>query len=144
MGILSNGLNALGLVLLIHAVYSAYEVATYPALPSEPLTTTTPSSTPGVNAATSPKFALPTDITIEILTSVLLLCIGIVLGAPDLKPIQWRVWAGKIEKEKRKPLKNLDEGFGGNPYIGLEQRAGFLDIRAERKKFAQWVKEGGS
>ncbi|KAF4546889.1 Hypothetical protein D9617_113g039780 [Elsinoe fawcettii] len=144
MGLIANVLNATGLVLLAHAVYSAYEVATYPAIPSEPLTTTTPSSATDTGIPATASFSLPIDITMETLVSVFLLCVGIVLGAPDLKPIQWRVWAGKIEKEKQKPLKNLDEGFGGNPYIGLEQRAGFLDIRAERKKFAQWVKDGGS
>lgn len=81
---------------------------------------------------------------LETLAAVLLLCVGIVLGAPDLRPIQWRVWAGRIEKEKQAPLKNLDEGFRGNPYVGVEQRIGFLDIRGARREFAGWVKNGAS
>ncbi|PSK55319.1 Brefeldin A resistance protein [Elsinoe australis] len=144
MGVLSNALTAVGLVFLIHAVYSAYEVSMLPVAPQEPLSTTAPSTAPGLNAPLVTKTSLPLDITIETLFSVFIICIGIVLSAPDLKPIQWREWAGKVEKEKQKPLKNLDGGFGGNPYIALEQRTGFLDIRAERKKFAEWVKEGGS
>jgi hypothetical protein len=36
-----------------------------------------------------------------------------------MKPISWNVWAGNIERE----------GGGANPYRGLEERAGFLDIR---------------
>ena len=49
----------------------------------------------------------------------MLLCLGLVAGAERLKPISWNVWAGNIEKE----------GGGGNPFLGLEERAGFLDIR---------------
>ncbi|KAF2154787.1 hypothetical protein K461DRAFT_311187 [Myriangium duriaei CBS 260.36] len=134
MGALSNVLNVVGLVLLTHAVYSAYEFSLIPA-------STPPSPR---SSALDPHISLPADIVLETLTSVLLLCVGIVLTAPDLKPIQWRVWAGRIEKEKARPLKNLDEGFGGNPYLGLEQRVGFVDIREMRKGFADWVKEGKS
>jgi hypothetical protein len=32
---------------------------------------------------------------------------------------------------------------GGNPYAALEERPGFLDIRGQRKEFANWVKDGG-
>lgn len=51
--------------------------------------------------------------------SIVLVCLGLVAGADRLKPISWNVWAGNIEKE----------GGGANPYRGLEERAGFLDIR---------------
>ncbi len=51
-------------------------------------------------------------------------------GAEDLKPINWRVWAGKVEKESG----------GGGPYQGLEERMGFVDIRAKRTEFADWVR----
>ena len=56
------------------------------------------------------------------------------LGAEDLKPISWRVWAGKAERER-----------GGGPYQGLEERIGFMDIRAKRREFADWVRnqDGG-
>jgi len=86
---------------------------------------------------------LPLDITLETLISVSLLCIGIVLGSQDFKPIQWREWAGTTEREKQKDINNLDQGIGGNPYKALDERAGFLDIRAKRKEFAQWVRDGG-
>ena len=36
----------------------------------------------------------------------------------ELQPIEWRVWAGKVERERK-----------GGPYIGLEERMGFVDIR---------------
>jgi membrane magnesium transporter 1 len=42
-----------------------------------------------------------------------------VAGADPLKPINWNVWAGKIERE----------GGARNPFRGLEERAAFLDIR---------------
>ena len=48
---------------------------------------------------------------------MLLICAGVVLGAEALKPISWRVWAGKMERE------------GGGPFKGLEERRGFVDIR---------------
>lgn len=51
--------------------------------------------------------------------SVLLVCVGLVAGAERLRPISWSSWAGKIERE----------GGGANPFMGLEERAGFLDIR---------------
>lgn len=44
---------------------------------------------------------------------------GLVLGAEDLKPISWRVWAGQVERE----------GGGAGPFQGLEDRVGFVDIR---------------
>ena len=53
------------------------------------------------------------------MVSIVLLCLGLVAGADRLKPISWNVWAGNIERE----------GGGGNPYKGLEERAGFSDIR---------------
>jgi hypothetical protein len=54
--------------------------------------------------------------------STVLVCLGLVAGADRLKPISWNVWAGNIERE----------GGGANPYKGLEERAGFLDIRVYR------------
>ena len=41
------------------------------------------------------------------------------LGADELQPISWRVWAGKAERESR----------GGGPFQVLEERVGFVDIR---------------
>ncbi len=48
-----------------------------------------------------------------------MICVGLVVGAEDLKPITWRVWAGKVERESG----------GGGPFQGLEDRLGFVDIR---------------
>lgn len=91
-----------------------------------------------------PKIDLPLDITLETLFSVLLLCVGVVLGSPELKPIQWREWAGKQQREKQDNAKTGDAGFVSNPYKALDERVGFLDIRATRKEFAEWVREGGN
>ena len=48
-----------------------------------------------------------------------MICVGLVIGAEELKPITWRVWAGQVER---------DSG-GGGPFQGLEDRLGFMDIR---------------
>ncbi|KAK5796550.1 hypothetical protein VI817_005835 [Penicillium citrinum] len=74
--------------------------------------------------------ALPQDIIVETLVAVVVVSIGLVLGAEKLKPISWRDWAGQIERD----------GGARNPYLGLEERYGFWDIRAKRKEFADWVR----
>ncbi|CUS07425.1 unnamed protein product [Tuber aestivum] len=74
--------------------------------------------------------SLPLDVAIETIVSVVLLCFGIVLGnREELKPISWSVWSGLLEREK---------GCGQFGY--LEERVGFLDIRAKRAEFAKWIK----
>lgn len=160
MALLSSALNIFGAVLLAHAyvlhltlglvhchttdsvcsVYSAYEHSTLAtiagSLPASP-----------VHSYIIPTIDLPLDITLETLTAVLLLCIGIVVGSPELKPIQWRVWAGKLEKDKSAKTESINGdplGPRGNPYAALEQRQGFLDIRSQRNEFADWVKSGSS
>ena len=65
---------------------------------------------------------MPLDIQLETVISVFLVCLGLVAGAEKLKPIAWSVWAGNIEKQ----------GGHGNPFRGLEERQGFLDIRVRR------------
>ena len=80
---------------------------------------------------------------LETLLAVLVLCFGTVLSSPALKPIQWNVWAGRLERSKD-AREIIDVGIGGgNPYANLEERPGFLNIRARRKEFAAWVKDGG-
>ena len=49
-----------------------------------------------------------------------------------------------MEKEKRKEQRDLDSGFVENPYRALDERGGFVDIRARRREFAAWVREGGA
>ncbi|KAJ9626563.1 hypothetical protein H2203_004196 [Taxawa tesnikishii (nom. ined.)] len=76
--------------------------------------------------------------------SILLLCVGVVLGSQDLRPIQWRVWAGKLEREGRKEPRTEDEKVvRANPYKALDERLGFLDIRGTRREFAEWVRDAG-
>ena len=76
-------------------------------------------------ASASPTAQLPLDIILELLVSMLIVCIGVVLAAPALRPIRWSVWAGKVEKDERR-----GPGDGnGNPFCGLEERRGFLDVR---------------
>lgn len=70
-------------------------------------------------SAPTPPPRLPLDISLETIFSVFLVCVGLVLGAEELKPITWRVWAGKAERESR----------GGGPFQALEERLGFMDIR---------------
>ena len=72
----------------------------------------------------SPSVGLPLDISIETILSVVSICVGLVLGAEELKPISWRVWAGKAERESG----------GGGPFQGLEDRLGFVDIRVGPSK----------
>ncbi|KAF7193988.1 hypothetical protein HII31_04670 [Pseudocercospora fuligena] len=137
MGFASNVINVAGLVFLSHAVYSSYEQSLLPTSSSPP----PPSSF--LARALDPKISIPTDIILETLFSVLLLCVGVVLGSADLKPIQWNVWAGNLERSKEaRKIEEVGVG-GGNPYAGLEERSGFADIRAQRKEFAEWVKGGG-
>ncbi|KAI5811674.1 membrane magnesium transporter-domain-containing protein [Peziza echinospora] len=100
-------------ILLTHSCYSAHEHTA-----TAPTTTTTTTTT------------LPLDIILETLLSVSLLCVGIVLAGWELKPIAWRIWAGQQERET-----------GQGPYAFLESRLGFVDIRAKRGEFGNWVKE---
>lgn len=69
-----------------------------------------------------------------------------VSGTPNLRPIQWRVWAGKVEREGAegfmKDNGEVERDYVGNPFRVLEMRPGFVDIRKQRKEFAQWVKDG--
>ncbi|KAI2732653.1 hypothetical protein CBS147332_1792 [Penicillium roqueforti] len=110
MSFLSRVVTFFGLVLIVHAGYSAHEhTVLYSSLTST---------------------ALPQDIIIETLVSVLIVSIGLVFSAQKLKPISWREWAGEIERN----------GGARNPYLSLEERYGFWDIRAKRKEFADWVR----
>jgi len=115
-----------------YRVYSAYEHSLLPGA----------SSSSSANATLN-HINLPLDVTLETLFSILLLCVGVVLSSPALKPIQWNVWAGQLERSKEaRQYKEFGVG-GGNPYAGLEELPGFLDIRGRRKEFADWVKGDG-
>lgn len=65
---------------------------------------------------------------------MLIVCIGLVLGSPALRPISWRVWAGSLERKGG--AAGLSDGDAGakaaarvNPFAALENRVGFWDIR---------------
>lgn len=92
--------------------------------------------------------SLPIDISIETILSLFTVILGLVLRTPELRPIRWRVWAGKIEREGEKGFLNGDgevaKDYVGNPYRALESRPGFVDIRRQKREFADWVREGGS
>ncbi|KAH9891517.1 magnesium transporter [Xylariomycetidae sp. FL2044] len=66
-------------------------------------------------------------------------------GTSRLRPIQWRVWAGKIEREGEAGFTNssgeVERDYVGNPFRLLESRPGFVDIRKQKKEFAGWVKD---
>jgi membrane magnesium transporter 1 len=72
---------------------------------------------------------------------------GLVLNTAPLRPIRWRVWAGQIEREGEQAFKNANgevaKEYVGNPFKLLETRPGFVDIRKQRKEFAEWVKTQG-
>ena len=91
--------------------------------------------------------SLPIDISVETIISLVTIIVGLVLGTPSLRPIPWRVWAGKIERQGEYGFVNGDgkvaKDYVGNPYKLLESRPGFIDIRKQRKEFAEWVREGG-
>ncbi|WEW55808.1 hypothetical protein PRK78_001241 [Emydomyces testavorans] len=74
---------------------------------------------------------IPLDITLETLVAVVFVLFGLVLGAEKPQPISWSVWAGEIERK----------GGADNPFRALEERPGFLDIRAKRKEFADWMRQ---
>ncbi|KAK5166753.1 magnesium transporter [Cryomyces antarcticus] len=147
MALLPAVLNVIGILVLTHAVYSAYEHSTLLALTTAPHALLPPSSSSTTSAILSsliPHITLPLDITLETLIAVGLICVGLVLGSPALRPIEWARWAGQLEAESAEELaKGREEGeVLGNPFAALEHRYGFLDIRRKRKEFAEWVREG--
>ncbi|KAI1373620.1 magnesium transporter [Hypoxylon crocopeplum] len=129
--------TAFGLLLLADACYSAYEHSLLQAHRAASLASLTTSHG-------SPTATLPIDITIETIVATFVVCLGMVLGTSKLRPIQWRVWAGKIEREGEAGFLNssggVEKDYVGNPFQLLESRPGFVDIRKQRKEFAEWAK----
>lgn len=114
--------------------YSAQEFSTLQSFRSSGLSQPAPAS-------------LPVDITIETIAALLIASLGLVLGTQSLKPIQWHVWAGKIEREGIGATKNHDgesnTDYVGNPFRFLETRPSFVNIRQQRKTFGDWVRDNG-
>ncbi|KAL4942327.1 hypothetical protein BDV06DRAFT_164547 [Aspergillus oleicola] len=110
MAFLTRLITIFGLVLLAHAGYSAHEHTVL---------------------AASTSTALPSDIVVEALVSLVIVSTGLVLGAEKLKPVSWSEWAKEVELE----------GDTRNPYARLEERYGFWDVKAKRKEFADWMRQ---
>ncbi|ESZ91644.1 putative Elongation factor 1-beta [Sclerotinia borealis F-4128] len=136
---ISKSVTGLGLLFLTHACYSAHEHSV--------LQSTGTANLSSITSHAANTASLPIDISIETIVSIFIVCLGLVLGTPELRPIQWRVWAGKIEREGAKGFMNadgeVDKDFVGNPFRVLESRPSFIDIRRQRYDFAEWVREGG-
>ncbi|KAF1817120.1 hypothetical protein P152DRAFT_453720 [Eremomyces bilateralis CBS 781.70] len=138
MTLTSTTLNAAGLLLLSHSVYSAWEHSS----------TTPPHPASSPFATSTSTLTLPLDITLELLLSLFLLCTGIILHSAPLRPIRWRAWAEQIEKDQsrpegRKAIRAPKGEMVAHPFRFLEERRGFLDIRAKRMEFADWVRQAG-
>ncbi|KAK6337608.1 hypothetical protein TWF730_003003 [Orbilia blumenaviensis] len=127
----SKLLIAFSSILLAHACYSAHEHSLL--LSSTPSPHDSPSATP-ISGTT-----LPLDITLETLISVSLLLVGIISSGWELKPISLRSYAGGVESGRIL----LDGKKVAGLFDGLEERPGFLDVRKQRKEFADWVKTQG-
>ncbi|CAP65006.1 uncharacterized protein PODANS_1_13950 [Podospora anserina S mat+] len=114
-----------------HSALQSFRAATSAALTSTP------------TAATS----LPIDIAIETAVAILVILVGLVLGTSPLRPIQWREWAGKIEREGEDGFKDnngqVNRDYLGNPFAYIEGRPNFVDIRKQRNEFTEWVKGQG-
>lgn len=70
------------------------------------------------------------------------------MGSQTLRPIEWNVWAGKIEREGDVGFLDgsgdVDKNFRGSPFLFLESRPGFVDIRKQRQQFSNWAKGDGN
>ncbi|KAK4224620.1 magnesium transporter [Podospora fimiseda] len=139
MTFISKAITAVGGILLAHACYSAQE---HSALQSFRAT-----SGAALTSAPTTAVSLPLDIVLETIVSTFIILLGLVLVTRPLRPIQWREWAGKIEREGEEGFKDsngeVNKDYIGNPFAIFESRPNFVDIRKQRKEFAQWVKKEG-
>ncbi|GAB1311214.1 Transmembrane protein 32 [Madurella fahalii] len=135
---ISKTITAFGGLLLAHACYSAHEHSALQSFRVSAAATLT--STPSVASS------LPLDIIIETIVATFITLVGLVLGTRPLRPLEWRVWAGKIEREGEEGFTDnageVNKDYMGNPFSVLESRPNFVDIRRQRKEFAEWVKKG--
>jgi hypothetical protein len=136
---ISRVVSLAGALLLAHAWYSAREFTTIQA--HRPVVSM--QAIHGLHHATNP--AMPLDISAEAILATAIICLGVVLGAPSLRPIRWNVWAGKIEREGDSGFTNDNTGKDhvANPFRFLDTRPGFVDIRRDRQMLTSWVKDAG-
>ncbi|KAK0383106.1 hypothetical protein NLU13_9019 [Sarocladium strictum] len=123
-------LTVTGLLFLAHACYSAQEHITL--------------SSNLAHVSENTTSSLPIDIAVETVVATLIVVLGLILSSPQPRPIQWRTWAGKIEREGpngfRTSSGEVEKDYRGNPYMALESRQSFVDIRKQRREFAEWAK----
>ncbi|RDA89480.1 hypothetical protein CP533_2373 [Ophiocordyceps camponoti-saundersi (nom. inval.)] len=128
----SRCLTATGLLLLAHACYSAHEHGTL-SLTSSIFAHSSKGQLPGTK--------IPMDICVETVVATIVLCFGLVLGSQKLRPIEWHVWAGKIEREGVAGFLDdsgkVDKEYRGSPFAALESRPGFVNIRQQRREYTQ-------
>ncbi|KAJ2987791.1 hypothetical protein NUW58_g4314 [Xylaria curta] len=126
--------------LLISVAFSCYSAYEHSALQSHRAA----SLSSLISTQSTVASSLPIDIAIETIVATFIICLGLVSGASQLRPIQWRVWAGKIEQEGEAGFMNnsgeVEKDFMGNPFRLLESRPGFIDIRKQRREFDAWAK----
>ncbi|KAK0633362.1 magnesium transporter [Immersiella caudata] len=136
---ISKTITVLGGILLAHACYSAQEHSSLQSFRAAAASLTSSST---LTATT-----LPVDIAIETIVATFIIVLGLVSGTRPLRPIQWRVWAGKLEREGAEGFVDnegeVNKDYVGNPFKNLEMRPGFVDVRRQRREFAEWVKGGG-
>lgn len=65
---------------------------------------------------------------------------AIVLGAEELKPISWSVWARGVESRNKETKDTGKVGEEGYLWLENGRRRGFLDIRTFRGEFAEWAR----
>ncbi|KAK6514806.1 hypothetical protein TWF506_007168 [Arthrobotrys conoides] len=139
----SKLLIAFSSILLAHACYSAHEhslLSTTTTTTHDPLSSSSSPSFSSPHSSTIPSGStLPLDITLETLLSVSLLLVGIVSSGWELKPISLRSYAGGVESGRIL----VDGKKGKGLFVGLEERAGFADVRKQRKEFTDWMKTQG-
>lgn len=71
----------------------------------------------------------------ETVVSVILLCLTVILGSSQLKPVKWREWTNEQEREAPGSVLHMSFALTSRATNILEHRPGFLDIRARRKAF---------
>ena len=124
--VLSRILYFGGLVLMLHTGYSSYELHHV------------------LKSSNIHEFTLPIDLIIEVV-----LALGLILGGAMNSLVDQPI----LSSEKRlivpenKYLRHIDtriatreiEKAGMNEYVMLETRVDFIDIKAKRKEFSQYI-----
>ncbi|RLV91847.1 hypothetical protein JA1_003577 [Spathaspora sp. JA1] len=114
----------IGIVLLTHAGYSAFE---HHKLASHTIHT-----------------SLPLDIIVETLIATVILIFGSIASIKNSPILTLENEVVDIDSKYLKPIKitdssQLDQIVGMSEYDRLENRIEFIDVVAKRREFAQWV-----